>query len=104
MLDMYHEINVIAEADGEAQVSGIEIDGDTAYVELDCGAVTLDLCAICGAPVDTLSGEYLVADGGGLICQECIDLAFEKMLDMYHEINVIAEADGEAQVSGIEIE
>ena len=40
-LDLYHEINVIAEADDEARVSRITIESDEVAVELDCSKVRL---------------------------------------------------------------
>jgi len=40
-LDLYHEINVIAEATDEAFVASIEFDGDDVYVELDCARVII---------------------------------------------------------------
>jgi hypothetical protein len=39
-LDTYHEINIVAEASGEAFVSAIEIDNDEVFVTLDCRNVT----------------------------------------------------------------
>lgn len=38
-LDVYHQINVLPDADGEAFISQIKIDGDTAAVTLDCAEV-----------------------------------------------------------------
>lgn len=40
LLDKYHQINVLAEAQGEAFVSKIEIDAEDCYVDLDCSKVT----------------------------------------------------------------
>jgi hypothetical protein len=44
-IDMYHGINILPEANDEAYVTSIEIDGDEEYatviVELDCSKVRL---------------------------------------------------------------
>lgn len=38
-IDLYHEINVLADANGEAFVSRIEIECDEVLVTLDCSEV-----------------------------------------------------------------
>ena len=77
MLDKYHQINVLADADDEAFVSKIEIENGVASVELDCSKVQFDSehCINCGAEItaeDIAAGQYFEADGGGLICKQCI--------------------------------
>lgn len=39
VLDLYHQINVLMEADDEAFISRIEIKDNDCYVELDCSKV-----------------------------------------------------------------
>ena len=39
MLDMYHAINLVMDAEDEAEVTKIEIDGDEVTVTLDCRKV-----------------------------------------------------------------
>ena len=39
MLDMYHAINLVMDADDEATVTKIEIDDDDVTVTLDCSKV-----------------------------------------------------------------
>jgi hypothetical protein len=38
-LDLYHQINILDDADDEAFVSQIRIDGEDVFVDLDCSKV-----------------------------------------------------------------